>query len=557
MAGIIKKTAAAAASAMLMLTLTACAEKENEKAHNWGSPAAEAGDERFELPIAGLYKVTPADIDEEAAKRVCKAAGKEYTPETIDSIWFGENVFGIGLASVVYFGKYASEMSETEWAELEKIAAAPESYSAALSGGKTDSELIVPQAGYASRIPDNAYFDAMTEQIVCDIVSERKCSRNEAFRLLYSEGVTIETPYLPSMQKAVDEVYGDNSSFSADGGNFPQSACAVCGMNGEMLAIAAGNNGNTAYNRAYRTLHRIGSAIKPIAVYTPALKSKMINFSSTVMDMPINNDGAGTEWPRNYDYVYEGAVTVTHALRQSKNTVPVRIAEKLGADKCCDFLRNDLGFTTLTEEDATVSAMALGYLDRGVSMTELAASYQIFGNGGSYTSPSFYTKVTDADGKVIIERKSETEQVIDSADSWIMNRLLYYNICKEDGIAAAARLSDGSEVCGKTGTVDDDNGGDTDRLFVGLTPEYSAAVWIGYDTAGARIDRTNYKLPAEVWKNIMERADRSVEHFASDSGVTEADYCTESGELAGEKCPSVEKGYYRANELPEKCSKHK
>ena len=191
MAGIIKKTAAAAASAMLMLTLTACAEKENEKAHNWGSPAAEAGDERFELPIAGLYKVTPADIDEEAAKRVCKAAGKEYTPETIDSIWFGENVFGIGLASVVYFGKYASEMSETEWAELEKIAAAPESYSAALSGGKTDSELIVPQAGYASRIPDNAYFDAMTEQIVCDIVSERKCSRNEAFRLLYSEGVTI------------------------------------------------------------------------------------------------------------------------------------------------------------------------------------------------------------------------------------------------------------------------------------------------------------------------------------------------------------------------------
>ena len=283
----------------------------------------------------------------------------------------------------------------------------------------------------------------------------------------------------------------------------------------------------------------------------------MINFSSTVMDMPINNDGAGTEWPRNYDYVYEGAVTVTHALRQSKNTVPVRIAEKLGADKCCDFLRNDLGFTTLTEEDATVSAMALGYLDRGVSMTELAASYQIFGNGGSYTSPSFYTKVTDADGKVIIERKSETEQVIDSADSWIMNRLLYYNICKEDGIAAAARLSDGSEVCGKTGTVDDDNGGDTDRLFVGLTPEYSAAVWIGYDTAGARIDRTNYKLPAEVWKNIMERADRSVEHFASDSGVTESDYCTESGELAGEKCPSVEKGYYRANELPEKCSKHK
>jgi membrane carboxypeptidase/penicillin-binding protein len=77
-------------------------------------------------------------------------------------------------------------------------------------------------------------------------------------------------------------------------------------------------------------------------------------------------------------------------------------------------------------------------------------------------------------------------------------RLLYYNISKDDGIAQAAGLSDGSEVIGKTGTVDNDYGSDTDRLFVGLTPEYCAAVWIGYDDENSVIGSTEYKLPASV-----------------------------------------------------------
>ena len=542
-------------AAAMCLPLAACSGSGTSP-HTYSVPAVKAADgSEYTLPVSQLYEVSYSDLDPSKPEAVCKAAGVKFTPENADSIYFGENVFGVGLASVVYFGKYASSLTDAEWQTMAEIAASPADYVPALTGGRAASS-VSPQAQYANRIPDNAYFDAMTEQIVTDIAEQQGCERGRAFELLYSDGVTVETPFSPSMQAAVDEVYADPSSFSDVPNIFPQSACAVTNMSGDVIAIAAGNRGNTAYNRAYRTLHRTGSSIKPLSVYSPALAEGMISFSSTVHDEPTINANTPNAWPRNYDRIYDGDITVTYALRQSKNTVPVRLATELGGGRCLAFMRENLGFTTLTDRDADISSISLGYLERGVPMTELAAAYSVFGRGGIYSAPRFYTRVTDKDGNILAERESAEIQALTSADAWIMNRLLYYNICKDDGIAQAARLDDGSEVIGKTGTVDNDYGSDTDRLFVGATPEYSAAVWIGYDDGNSVIDRTEYKLPASIWKAIMERADRQVKAFTPDSSVITAEYCTESGGLARKGCPKTETGYYRKNELPAECPRH-
>ena len=543
-------------AAAMCLPLAACSDKGSAP-HTYSAPAVKAADgSEYTLPVSQLYEVSYDDLDPSKPEAVCKAAGVKFTPENADSICFGENVFGVGLASVVYFGKYASALTDAEWQTMAEIAASPASCTAALTGGKAASA-VSPQAQYANRIPSNAYFDAMTEQIVTDIADQQGCERGRAFELLYSEGVTVETPFSPSMQAAVDEVYSDPRSFSDELNIFPQSACAVTDMSGSVIALGAGNRSNTAYNRAYRTLHRIGSSIKPLSVYSPALAEGMISFSSTVADAPTMNANTPNAWPRNYNRIYDGDITVTYALRQSKNTVPVRLATELGGGRCLAFMREKLGFTTLTDRDADISSISLGYLERGVPMTELAAAYSVFGRGGVYSAPRFYTRVTDKDGNVLAKRESTEIQALTSADAWIMNRLLYYNICKDDGIAQAARLDDGSEVIGKTGTVDNDYGSDTDRLFVGVTPEYSAAVWIGYDDGNSVIDRTEYKLPASIWKAIMERADRQVKSFTPDESVITADYCTESGGLAGADCPETETGYYREGELPAECPLHR
>lgn len=543
-------------SLALCIPIAACSNEERES-HMYAAPSLTAADgSSYELPISNLYTVEYGDLDEENISSVCKAAGVKFTPENADSINFGENIFGIGLASVVYFGKYASYLSEDEWKLMADIASDPDTFVPALTGAQVSVEGISRQAMFASRIPDNPYFDAMVEEIVADISADNNCSRSKAFELLYSDGVIIETPFSPSVQASVDKVYSDPSSFSEGIDIFPQSACAVTDMNGNVIALAAGNRGNKAYNRAYRTLHPIGSSIKPLSVYTPALVNGVINFSSKVLDEPLMNEGTPQAWPRNYNLIYDGNITVTYALRQSKNTVAVRLASMLGGDNCLSFMRDNFGFTTLTDRDADISSISLGYLERGVSMTELAGAYSVFGRGGIYSEPSFYTRVTDKNGKVLAECSHEQKQIISSEDSWIMNRLLYYNICKDNGIAQAARLSDGSEVIGKTGTVDNDNGNDTDRLFVGLTPEYCAAVWIGYDSGNSVIDHTEYKLPASIWRSIMEISDRKHLTFTAAPDVVTADYCTISGGLAGADCQDTETGYYREGELPMPCDIH-
>ncbi len=537
-------------AAACLLLLTGCASNRA----SFAAPSVIISDgTELTLPCGG-YPGSADAIPPDAAQRIADAAGCRNTPEALEQVWFGENVFGVGLASVVYCGKYANALDDAEWALLAEIAASPADYTPALTGKTTSSVLVSPYAQYASRVPDNAYFDAMVEEIIGDLTEQQKCSREKAFRLLYAEGVTIETPYSPAMQAAVDAVYSDDASFSDVDTVFPQSACAVLDTQGNVIALSAGNQGNTAYNRAYRTTHPIGSSIKPLAVYAPAIQQRRIGFSSIVSDAPVLNPGTASEWPHNYNGKYDGDITVTYALRQSKNTVPVALCRDMTPHVCWEFLQEQLGFTTLTGADDSLSAMALGYLDQGVSMTELAAAYQIFGNGGVYNEPCFYTRVTDSHGKVLAECQQMSHQVLDAADAWVMNRLLYYNISKDNGIAQSARL-EGCEVCGKTGTVDNGTN-DTDRLFVGLTPEYTAAVWIGYDQRNSVIDLSSYHVPAEIWRRIMEHAGQDVTAFTPDSSVTEAAFCTQTGLLAGAACPETEIGYYREGEVPAACTVH-
>jgi membrane peptidoglycan carboxypeptidase len=112
---------------------------------------------------------------------------------------------------------------------------------------------------------------------------------------------------------------------------------------------------------------------------------------------------------------------------------------------------------------------------KGASAREMAAAYEIFGNGGVYYSPHTYTSVTDAEGNVVLQSRQTGIQAISSDTSTIMNRMMQ-NVVKS-GTGTGAQLSN-CPVAGKTGTTPDNY----DRWWVGCTPEYVGAVWTGYDT---------------------------------------------------------------------------
>lgn len=532
---------------ILSVSFLSCSKKTSEEAAFIPPVAETAKGEKIPVPVGG-YDVQSDAIPDEYANRICSAFGKKASQENLNSICFEENIAGIGLASVVYFGKYAENLTDEEWEQFCVIAENHEK--------DADNPKDVPniRANLVSRIPDSDYFDAMIESVLNDYCTAKDCSRQEAADFIYSGGITIKTPYDSDIQAVLDSVYADDSSFTSDSEHiFPQSACTVLDYNGGVVAITGGNNDNHAYNRSYRIPHKPGSSIKPLSVYAPAIVRKMINFSSLIPDEPLTFEDANGlyEWPKNYDGIYEGEITVTRALRKSKNAAAAQIADMLTPAYCYDFMQDSFGFTTITDNDKTHAAMALGALENGVYLHELAAAYAVFGNGGIYYEPHFYTEVLDKNGNTVLKNDIETHQAMESDDAWIMNRLLYYNVNSADGIASGAAMED-TEVIGKTGTAANNINLDSGRIFVGAVPDYVTAVWMGFDDESSMED-SQYIPPVELWKNIILQFPSEHKKFTPDDTVLEYDFCKSYGGLASDRCNEKETGYYTSDNLPSEC----
>jgi len=123
------------------------------------------------------------------------------------------------------------------------------------------------------------------------------------------------------------------------------------------------------------------------------------------------------------------------------------------------------------------------------------------------------------------------------------------------GTGTSARFSSVEmPIAGKTGTSDNDY----NQWFIGLTPYYVAACYLGYDEQDTINYSGYYYPPPIIWKNIMEpiHAELPMANFNYSPNVIERVYCTESGCLATDKCTSTAYGWYNVNNLPADCSAH-
>ena len=169
-----------------------------------------------------------------------------------------------------------------------------------------------------------------------------------------------------------------------------------------------------------------------------------------------------------------------NALARSLNLPPVRILNSYGCTKSFKFLTEKVGITTLVESetkngkkysDIGLSQLALGGVTYGVNTPEWTAAYAIFGNGGMYYEPTFYSKITSNDGKeVYLEKKTEGVRAISEETAYIMNRMLKTAVDSSQGTGKAAKI-DGLDVCGKTGTSQVRNISKTEREKGVLTNE--------------------------------------------------------------------------------------
>lgn len=408
------------------------------------------------------------------------------------------------------------------------------------------------------------YVDAAIDQVINDYADLKGITYTSAKNELYNGGYKIYINENMKLQKILEEKYRDPYTVlskydpSAPEEDLIQSAFVIMDYTGTVQAVVGGlgeKPGDGAFNRATQATRSPGSTMKPISTYSLAVQKNLITYSTLIPDARIN---IGTEdepelWPKNYgEVIGDGTLRPAwYGVQHSLNTLAARIGRMNTPKAMYNQLTQMLGFTTLVESDIALSPLSLGALTNGAKLVEVAAAYQIFGNGGVYYRPMFYSKVEDSKGNVILEQDFYGTQAIDSDTAWVTNRMIYKVVNGDSGTGRLAQLPN-VEVIGKTGTS---NAG-TDLLFMGLTPEYIGGLWIGYDDSREIGGSDGWKAVASVWKTVMQdiQDTSDVLKFVPDPSVIEKRYCTKTGLLATNKCSSTEIGYYRESNLPDFCT---
>ena len=515
------------------------------------------------------------------ALRLEKNYSKDEILETyFNKVYFGNGCYGIEAAAESYFGKTVGELSIAEAASIVGITQFPYKYDPARGdwyreqnkerqltvlykmhelGKISDEEYeqakaeplvfswdpgFVPSAGVASRVDtassteyDSYFVERMFNDIVADMHEQLGYNEETAKDMLYTGGYSIYCTVDPEIQSIVESVYADRNNLnytSSKGQQLQSGATIIDNSTGNIVAVA-GRVGEREgrFLLDYSTVVRqCGSAIKPLSVYAPALDAGVITPASVIDDYPVEMLN-GSAWPVNAYSGYRSIMTLQDAIRNSSNPTAVRTAIKLTLPASYAFMTENLGFTTLTNDDMTAAgALALGGLSKGVTTREMAAAYASFANGGVYTTPRTYTEVRDHNGNVILENKSESHVAMKESTAYAMNELLK-NVVR-NGTGTGANFS-GMTIAGKTGSTNSNN----DRYFVGYTPYYTAAVWVGYDTPTRIVASGN--PAATLWKTFMSKVHAGLpnkDFDVSSDGMVSVTVCTQTGLLASAGCPS-------------------
>ena len=445
---------------------------------------------------------------------------KEILKLYLDRAYLGGGTFGVDGAAQYYFGKSIRDVTLPEAAMLAGLFKAPSKYSplANLPAARAranvvldnlvDSGFMTEGQVYGARrnpaIPvdrkqensPNYYLDWAFDEMrkLADTFPK---SINESF-------FVVRTALDPNLQHfAEKEVEADLRQYGHDYGA-SQSAVVIADLDGGVRAMIGGRDyGASQFNRAVDALRQPGSSFKPY-VYATALANGFTP-NSIVVDSPVC---IGNWCPHNYSGGYSGALTLTQAITNSINIIPVKLSialgdgnPKLGRAKIVQTARNFGIWTPLPD----TPSLPIGADE--VNVLEHAVAYATFPNLGKAVAPHAALEVRTGGGALVwrYDRDGKRpEQVISPQVALEMIGMM--NSVVQNGTGRRAQL-DGIQAAGKTGTTN----GYRDAWFVGYTGNFAGAVWMGNDDYTPTKRMTGGTIPALIWHNIMAYAHQGVE----------------------------------------------
>ena len=445
----------------------------------------------------------------------------------LNQIYFGEGKWGVQDAAMVYFGKDIQDITTSEAALLAALPKAPTHYSPYKDMEKAkERRNLVLNILYDEDIIDKNELDtAMNEDIILSdgevenlggefpsyvdyIIEEAINKYGFSEEEILKGGLQIYTEMDTEVQISIETVYETDGLFpTSSGEELIQSASIVIDPSTGGIRGLVGYRGKHIYrglNRATQLKRQPGSAIKPLAVYGPALENGYKK-SSMLVDEKTDFDGYS---PTNINDVYQGSVSLYDALVHSINVPAVALLNEMGVETGIDFLKKS--GIPLHENDRSLS-IALGGFTEGVSPLEMAQAFSIFPNLGTMNKAHAITKITSSSGEVLLKVEVESVEVMKPENAYTMTQMLM-GVVKE-GTGKNAAL--GRPTAGKTGTTqlpssEEYKGvsGVKDAWFVGYTPELVTAVWVGYDKNDPNfvMQSSGGDHPAKIFKAIMLNA---------------------------------------------------
>jgi penicillin-binding protein 1A len=439
----------------------------------------------------------------------------EILTKYLNGVFYGQNAVGVQAASLTYFDSDVSEISLTQAALLAGLPQAPSSYNpfAHPEAARQRRNVVLDQMadqGYISRdLAERAkrsgislkrgqaykrkreeYFFEYVRQALIDRYGEKVVQRG---------GFKVYTTIDPALQSAARVAIKENLYYDDD----PASAVVmVDSKKGYIRAMASSQSFSeeNQFNFATQAERQPGSTFKTFALtqairqginpYTTLYGSKKLDF----VDPRYGPIDVST-----YSNSYRGAISIASATLSSDNTVFQQLTLDVGPEKVID-TAYDMGVS----KDRNLPDVASIGLGAGeVTPLDMATAYSPLSNGGYRVEPLAISKIVKPDGSEDVFAPDRT-RIFQDGVSYEVTRILQNNVTGGTGVRAQI----GVPVAGKTGTTDDFR----DAWFVGYTPHYSTAVWVGYPNADGTtryltsvhgIAVAGGTFPAQIWGDFM------------------------------------------------------
>ena len=476
---------------------------------------------------------------------------KKYTKEEIIEFYFNNNLlgginFGVEQASEYYFGKSASELTLAEASLLVGMYQSPNAYNpynhpeAAAKRRKTVLKLMVrhgyiteEEAAIANAIPVESLVvkDSENQSSTVPYQGYINMVIEEAQKITGKDPNTtpmkIYTALNTNMQQTIDDIMS-GKIYTWDTEKV-QSGIAIVDVNtGEIVAVGAGRNkGPRDYNLATTARRMPGSTAKPLFDYGPAIEYENYSTYTLFNDEPWTySNGVSVG---NWDGKYKGLMTMKYALSVSRNIPALKTFQQLKNKDILNFVTN-LGIKPEIENGSIHEAHAIGGFT-GVTPLELATAYASFANGGYHIQSHSIKKIEYIETKEVKEFKYKKTRVMADSTAYLITNMLEYAVNYQ--FNGGAKVS-GMAVAAKTGTT---NYSDADIKRLGLsktaipdlwtvayTPEYSIAVWYGYEKADSEnhLKNSNNTPKDKIMKTVMTAIPKTGSKFNIPSSVVKS-----------------------------------